>query len=195
VSQLGEEWVLESSRFEPCTTPDEVFTVAEWLLEEIHRLLNLYLYLASAPLSVTAVLTFDNDKLVRRRIRASVPYTVYSADISELSAVVNSTSFGSMVLGKAPADRALRELWDLIGQGSLSWARIYDVIDFFGGADAIEKAGLATKKETLRMRRTANHYRHLGAPKPNTLPENPPTFVQAHAFAIGLIKKWLQSRI
>jgi hypothetical protein len=197
VRQLGEEWVLESSRFEPCTTPDEVFTVADWLLEEMHRVLGLYLHLYSSPLAATSILVFDdNGKLVRRLLRvSSEDIHVYSADVTELSAEADSASFGSAILAKTAADPALRGLLELVGPRPLSWSKIYDIIKFLGDADAIAKAGLAPKSETVRMRRTANYHRHLGDPQAFKLPKNPPTFVEASAFAKELLKKWLQSRI
>jgi len=63
------------------------------------------------------------------------------------------------------------------------------------GASSVKNAGFASEKKTARVKRTANHYRHLGNPGKYPLPPNPPTLADARVFAIDLMTKWIAERI
>ena len=47
IRRLDDEWILESSNFERCQSVEEVYTVANALLRQIHQVLALYLELPS----------------------------------------------------------------------------------------------------------------------------------------------------
>jgi hypothetical protein len=102
---------------------------------------------------------------------------------------------GSAVFEVMLRDSALKEAFSLHGDGGLSWSQVYDIIEFLGGADRIDRAGYANRKKTSVVRRTANYYRHLGNPKKYPLPPNPPTLDEASEFARSLLKRWIFSRL
>jgi hypothetical protein len=81
----------------------------------------------------------------------------------------------------------------LHGKRELSWSQVYDIIEFLGGVDGIVKGGYAKKKQTGMVKRTANHYRHLGSPKKLPLPPGPPPLAEAAEFASSLLKRYLFS--
>jgi hypothetical protein len=82
----------------------------------------------------------------------------------------------------------------LVSGGVPSWHAIYDVIEFLGDAPEIARRGWATKRQVNRHRQTANHYRHLGAPRKHRRPDPAPTIEEARTFVFGLLRRWLEEK-
>lgn len=189
------QWILESSTFEPYEFDEKLFKTAYNLLAQIHRVLALYLGRYSEPLSVRGLLTLtDDDKLIRHRHYFTQKISV----VPSAEQVFNPTASGSLatvVLSRAVTDPAITEALSLVGHEALTWAQIYDIIEFLGGSRSIKRAGYASEKKTAHMKRTANHHRHLGNPDKYPLPSNPPTLADARVFAIDLLRRWIAERI
>jgi hypothetical protein len=96
--------------------------------------------------------------------------------------------------GRLP-DPAIAEALSLVGHEAPTWGQIYDIIEFLGGPSSVKKAGFASKHKAAHMKRTANHYRHLGNPEKYPLPPNPSTLAEARMFAIDLVIRWIAERI
>ena len=202
IRRRDDEWILESSNFEGCQSVEEVYTVANALLRQIHQVLALYLELPSAPsvgvptapFSISSIMVFDGDILVRRRMWAVIGFNAYGSAIKTLSPTA-SGSLATDVLSLAASDPAVREALSLGGDEALTWSRIYDVIEFLGGPSLIAESGRSSKKKkTTRVKQTANHYRHLGNPQNDKLPSNPPTLRAASLFAFDILQKWIAQK-
>jgi hypothetical protein len=187
---------LESSLFDACADPEQVFRVANLLIEGMRPVLGIYASLYP-EVEVKNVLVYDESgKLLRRRIRWSISVSVHSAvGLKELAGEQGQESLGSRILRHSKDDTSLAEALRLIGATPMTWSIVYDVIEFLGGVGEIAKAGFASKKQATRARQTANHYRHLGSRKPTPLPANPPTLGEATQFAAGLLKQWIATRL
>ena len=136
-----------------------------------------------------------NGEPVRQRLRDLITVRVYSAaGLRELSVSSNRTSLGSALLARAVDDPAVAEALKLVGERDLGWPQIYDIIEFLGGAKEISSSGLGSRSRTELVRRTANHYRHLGRRVPDLLPTNAPTLAKAQLFVTGILKRWLATR-
>jgi hypothetical protein len=192
IRRRDDEWIMESSNFEQCQSVEEVYTVANALLRQIHQVLYLYLRLIS-PFSVSSIMVFDGDILVRRRMWTVIGFNAYGSAIKTLSPTA-SGSLATDVLSLAASDPAAREALSLGGDEALTWSRIYDIIEFLGGPSFIAESGLASKKKTACVKQTANHYRHLGNPQNAKLPSNPPTFRAASLFAFDILQKWIAQK-
>ena len=152
---------------------------------------GLYLGLISAQLSIGSVMIFNGDILVRRRIWAfSEPIYVYRSAMKTLYSTA-SGSLATAVLSLAASDPAVREALSLGRAEALTWPRIYDIIEFLRGPRSIAKSGLASMTKTDCMKQTANYYRHLGNPKDDKLPSNPPTLRAASLFAADILQQWI----
>ena len=200
IRRRGDEWVLESSNFERCQSVEEVYTVANALLRQIHQVLALYLELPSAPslgvptapFSISSIMVFDGDILVRRRLYAVI--NMYATGATKTLYPTASGSLATAALSLAASDHAVREALSLVGRGESTWPRIYDIIEFLGGPRLIAESGLASKKKTACVKQTANHYRHLGNPQNAKLPSNPPTLRVASLFAFDILQKWIAQK-
>ena len=203
IRRRGDEWVLESSNFERCQSVEEVYTVANALLRQIHQVLALYLGLPSvehtrglaetAPFSISSIMVFDGDILVRRRMWAVIDVYAIGAAMKTLHPTA-SGSLAAAALSLAASDHQVREALSPVGSGEPTWSRIYDIIEFLGGPRLIAESGLASKKKTACVRQTANHYRHLGNPQNAKLPSNPPTLRVASLFAFDILQKWIAQK-
>jgi hypothetical protein len=136
----------------------------------------------------------DDDKIIKQTIYATMKVTVFTGVGQALSPTA-SGSVGTAILSVVATDPAMTEALSLAGHEELTWARIYDIIEFLGGERSIEKSDFAPSRETGRVRQTANYYRHLGNPKDFLLPSSPPTLKEASLFAKRLLRKWLATRI
>ena len=196
IRALGEYWILESSRFGNCSSVDEAFKIADQVVVEIQGLLSIYLGLHTS-IFVSSMLTLGaNGEPVRQRLRDFFIVRVYSADgLRELSESSNVTSLGSALVARAEDNPAVAEALMLLGERGLGWPQVYDIIEFLGGAKDIKSSGLGSKRQANLVRRTANHYRHLGQRDPRDLPPNPPTLAEAQLFARSLLKQWLGRRL
>jgi hypothetical protein len=190
-----EGWILESSEFAPCITGEEVFPIADDVVSRINHILALYCGF-TPTVSVEHIYWIDAEGEKRRTIRGSIPVNVVSSKgLAELKSMSGTQPLGSAVFQAMNQDQAVDEAFTLHGDGELNWSQVYDIIEFFGGVDGILKAGYATTKETRAVRQTANHHRHLGSPKPNPLPSNPPTQAEASEFVRSILKRWISSRL
>lgn len=189
------EWILESSSFEPYESDEKLYQAANHLVAQIHRVLALYLRWYGEPLTVRALLRLtDDDRLIARRLYATLKVNVVLPPGQVFSSTA-SGSLGTVVLSRAAANPAIAEALSLLGHEAPTWGNIYDIIEFLGGPRTIEKSGFAPERETSRVKRTANHYRHLGNPKKYLLPSNPPTLPDARKFALDLMKTWIAKTI
>jgi hypothetical protein len=192
IRQLQDRWVIESSDLDACT-PDEVSGAASQLLSRLHELLALYVGLYSPFEIATIHVLDDRGELVNMR-SGPVGISINVTRPADVLGPAGPGSLGSRVLSKANDNPAIREALSLVGEQPLSWARIYDIIEFLGRR-AISQSGLASEPEVDRVGRTANHYRHLGNPKPNPLPANAPTLREAGNWACDLVRKWISNRL
>jgi hypothetical protein len=123
-------------------------------------------------------------------------FTVISGPgLSELGHEDGGKSLGARILERAAVDPALAEALQLVGTRTIAWSTVYDIIAFLGGARGVATHGLATKKEADTVRRTANHYRHLGSPHGYALPPQAPALNRASMFAADILKKWIAKRL
>jgi hypothetical protein len=187
--------ILESSEFASCTTGEHVFPIAEDIAARIHRILALYCG-TTATISVEHIYWINAAGESLRSIRGSISVNVISSKgLAELKTMRGTQPLGSAVFQSLILDAAVSEALTLHGESGLSWSQIYDIIEFLGGEAAIAKAGYANVKQTRNVRRTANHYRHLGSPKKFPLPSNPPPLAEATDFARSLLRCWISSRL
>ena len=190
--KIGKRWVLKSSAFDQCKTGQEVFSQADVLVSHIHSILAIYLQLHPAFRVVSILWLNAKGRPFRRSLRSHIKLNTYSAKgVLELASLRGVESLGAVLAHRAAAHVGFREALKLVDERPLRWSQIYDVTELLGGAERIATAGWATKKDTVRVRRTANYYRHLGRPKKDPLPKNPPTLAQTRTFAFNLLKRWI----
>jgi hypothetical protein len=195
LKEQEESWVLESSEFATCTTGDEVLAIADDIVSRINHILALYCNF-TPTLSVECVCWISAEGESLRTVRGSISVNIVSSKgLAEIKGMSGTQPLGSAVFEVMIRDSALKEAFSLHGDGGLSWSQVYDIIEFLGGADRIDRAGYANRKKTIVVRRTANYYRHLGSPKKYPLPPNPPTLDEASEFARSLLKRWISSRL
>jgi hypothetical protein len=194
VEKIGDTWFLRSSEFEKCKDTNEVFKVADRLLTLINRVSMLHMHLI-APFELGYVQAFnDSGNPTSRGLQASYSINVYShAGCEELKKVTKGESFGSEIVSTAFTKPAVQAALSLVGDTETQWPQIYDIIEYLGGADVVAKKHWASRQTVRVCRQTANHYRHLGSPKNNPLPPNPPTIGQARTLVFDLLKKWMAS--
>jgi hypothetical protein len=195
LKEKEDSWVLESSEFALCTTGNEVLAVADDIVSRIHQILALYCN-HTPILSVDCISWINAKGESLRTVRGSFSVNVVSSKgLAELKSASGTQPLGSAVLEAMTRDVKVNEALTLHGDGGLSWAQVYDIIDLTGGVKGIVKAGYAARKQASAVRQTANHYRHQGLRKKPPLPANPPTVDQANEFARGLLKRWIASRL
>jgi hypothetical protein len=196
IKKFRDEWILDSSTFDSCGEPTEVFPLADATLELVNRIVALYSGLCS-PFTVKFIWEFNAEGVpCRRCIRGIRTITIYSPDgFAELAKQSGGQPLGSAIAQKAGSDPAVGEALQLRGNQELGWSRIYDIIEFLGGADEIQRAGWAHKKRTGQVRQTANHFRYLGSRKKYPLPTTPITIDEGRIFVSHLLMRWLASQL
>ena len=194
IRKLGDGWFLESSAFDACTAAHKVYPIADEILRLIHRVFALYMQLFS-PLEIGYVQAFSGAGVPTiRALRSSTRLNVYSSS-EELQNSHGKQSLGSAVVGHAMANTNVREALALVGESDLQWPQLYNILEFLGGVKGIVKRKWATRELVGKCWRTANHYRHLGSPKKNPLPTDPPSIAEARSLALYLLKRWMSSQI
>lgn len=189
-------WVLSSTDFIKCNTGQEVFPVADAIVANIKKLVNLYSGLKIEATVDHILWLNEHGDPYKKSIRSTTDINVFSQlGIQMLATIKDSSPLGSEILAKTQSTKALDQMLILLPEGELGWFEIYEVIEFLGNARGIAKAKLASEKSARRVGQTANHYRHLGATKNNPLPINPPTINEARTFTRDLIMKWIDSKI
>jgi hypothetical protein len=196
IRKMGDDWFLESSLFDACSAPAEVFPIADELLRLMHRLTAMHghLFLFSEIGYVQAF--SDSGTILNRALRGSQRVHAYSLEgIQELQKSQGGQSRGSALVAAAAADKKLQEALALIGDGyQLQWAQVYNILEFLGGEDAVVRKRWASRGQVRKCRQTANHYRHLGSPKKYPLPADPPTIGRATGLVFDLLKKWISAQ-
>jgi hypothetical protein len=195
IRNLGDDWFLESSTFDACTAPVQVFPIADELLRLMQRITAVYGRLFAFS-EIGYVQAFNDAGMpTTRALRAVQRVQIYTLDIRELDRPVGNQTLGSALLSATMAEKKLQEALALIGDGDeLQWPQIYNILEFLGGENAIIKRRWATRVEIRRCRQTANHYRHLGSPTKYQLPTDAPSRGQAIALVLGLLKRWITSQ-
>jgi hypothetical protein len=195
IRRRDNQWILESSSFEPYESDEKLYEAANNLLSQIHHVLALYLGRHGEPLSVSALIMLtDDDQLIARRRYYTQTFDI----VPPAQQVFNPTASGSLatdLLSRAATDPAILEALSLVGYEAPTWGQIYDIIEFLGGPRSIKTAGFASETKAAHVKRTANHYRHLGNPAKYPLPSKPPTLGETRMFAINLMKTWIAARI
>ena len=186
-------WILESDDFEICETVDEVIIKANEIISKIKILLEVYCKL-STSLGIKNILWLKDGKY-KSRIFGSLSLQIYSNEGVKKLSDGTKASLGSRILTLAQKNESAKELLSLTSEHPFRWHDIYNIIEFMGNDKGVERRGFATKKEVIRIRRTANYYRHLGKQKKDTLPENIPSLGEASDFAKELICKWFDSEL
>src|ERR1700681_3447569 len=80
IRKIGDTWFLESSAFNACAAPLDVFPIADGVLRLIHRVTSLYATLYS-PFEVGYVQAFDDSGVpASRALRGSEKINVYSLE-------------------------------------------------------------------------------------------------------------------
>jgi hypothetical protein len=197
IKRIGDEWFLESSVFDACTTGAEVFPIADKMLRLIHRVTAVYAKLFS-PFETGYVECFtDAGVYVNRALRATQRVQIYSAEgINKLQESRGECSLGSVLVEVAWRDNKLEEALALIGDGEdLHWSQLYNILEFLGGERNIVKKKWATRQQIIKCRQTANHHRHLGSPNKYPLPPDPPSWGKARTFVLGLLTNWISDQL
>jgi hypothetical protein len=196
IVRLVEGWGLESSAFAECRTGREVIPIAEALVSDMHSILAIHQG-PIQPLAVRSVLWINSQgRPFRRTLYTKLNVSVCSSQAApELSPPTGVGSLGSRIIQVAQSNVHLREMLSLVGVEPLSWGQIYDVVEFLGGAAGISKAGFLQEASVERIRRTANHHRHLGSPRKYPLPAKVPTLPQARTEVTEIIKKWIATAL
>ena len=195
IKKCDEDWILESSEFVSCTTGEQVFPIADDIVSRIHRILSLYCGATDSTISVEHIYWINSRGEPLRSIRGSIAFDVLSSTgAAELKTLIDSRPLASVVFQTMMADSAVNEAFHLHGESGLNWSQVYDIIEFLGGEAGIEQYGYAKRKDSRNVRRTANHYRHLGSKQKYRLPSKPPTLAEAIEFARNLLKRWISSR-
>lgn len=189
------EWVLQSTEFDPCLAPDDVWEPAGKLVNAMCDLASIFAG-SRWVLEVGSILTLDADgKPVKRRIARSMEVGVYARQgLDALASPFEDASTGTAVLALASARADIRQALELVRSTPLNWYQIYDVIKFLGDGEAIAKASLGDANVVKMTRQTANFHRHLGE-DPLPLPANPPTLAAARNYVSGLLQEWIRRQL
>jgi hypothetical protein len=191
----GDLWLLESPRFQSCTTGDQLFSLAEDILYDIECILALYIN-ASPFLSVQYVKFVTQEGAGFRQVRATADINVISTKgIAELKSLSGTQPLGSAVLRAINTNPRIKEAFSLHGEEELSWSQIYDIIEFLRGEKGIVEAKLASGADVSRLQRTATYYRHLGNPKEEVLPPKPFSPAEGTEFIRNLLKRWIAQEL
>jgi hypothetical protein len=132
---------------------------------------------------------------LKRGIRATAKINVVSSGgIKQLSGIRGTNTLGSYAVNFARRDPDVQAAFSLLGDRDIGWHQIYDIIEFIGPAIIVKKKW--TNKNELRiLKQTATHFRHLGRPKKNPLPPNPPTIDQCRNAVVGFLQLWVLERV
>jgi hypothetical protein len=196
IRKIGDDWFLESSVFDACTAPVQVFPLADELIRLMQRITAVYGRLFAFS-EIGYVQAFNEAGMpTARALRAVQRVQIYTLDIRELDRQVGDQTLGSVLLAATMAEKKLQEALGLIGDGDeLQWPQIYNILEFLGGENAVVKKDWAPRGLVRNCRQTANHYRHLGSPKKYPLPDKATSLGQATTLVLGLLKKWITSQL
>jgi hypothetical protein len=196
VTQVNGDWVLESSEFNACLGPTEVFPLADAALSVVRRIMSLYCGL-SYPFTVSYIQCLGTDgQACGRTYRSSLTLTITSSTATaELATPIHGQPLATAIFECAQKGDEIREALKLFQDTENRWTDIYNMIEFLGGPKQIRQLGFGTETEAALVMRTANHYRHLGCPEKYPLPFNPPTLEEGSLFAKRAVRLWIESRL
>jgi hypothetical protein len=196
ITELKGRWVLESSSFNLCSNPSDVFPLADAMLFIVRRIMSLYNGLSYPP-TVASIQCIDaGGQLCGNTIRSSSIIKITSPTaMTELETPIHEQPLATAILESTLKDIKIKEALTLYQDIEHRWADVYDIIEFLGGPKQIEQSGRGGGKVATVVKRTANYYRHLGRPKPYPLPSNPPTLGEASLFAKRALSHWIESRL
>lgn len=122
-----DSWVLESSEFAPCTTGDEVLTIADDIVSRINHILALYCNFTPI-LSVECISWISGEGESFRTIRGTMSVNVISSKgLAELKGTSGTEPLGSTVLEVMTRDSEVNEALILHGDSHISWSQVYDI--------------------------------------------------------------------
>jgi hypothetical protein len=196
IIKIGDDWFLESSAFDGCAVPGQVFSIADKLLRLMQRITAVYARLFSIC-EIGYVQAFNDAGVpTTRGLRGTLRVQIISPDgLQELSKMHGDQSRGSALAAAAMARADLQEALTLVGDGyDLQWPQISNILEFLGGADAMAQRKWATRDQIRKCKHAANHYRHLGSPQKYPLPVSPPTPGEATILVFSLLQKWISQQ-
>ena len=95
IRRRANQWILESSSFEPYESEEKLYEAAKNLVAQIHRVLALYLGRVGEPLTVrTLMILTDDDKWIGLGHRHYLPETF--SIVPPARQVFNPTASGSL---------------------------------------------------------------------------------------------------
>jgi hypothetical protein len=196
IADLDGRWVLESSTFNACSAPVDVFPVADEILSVVRRILSLYSGLSYA-LTVKSIQCVEDDgRFCGIAIRGSFTIIIMSGTaMAELATLTKGKPLATLIFERSVNNTDVHEALKLFKDLEPMWADVYDIIEFLGGPREIGRSGWGDEKEARAIKRTANYYRHLGSRKASLLPRNPPALVAASLFAKRALSLWIESRL
>jgi hypothetical protein len=196
ITELNSLWVLKSSSFNSCSSSSDVFPLADRMISTVRRILSLYCGL-SYPLTVTSIQCIHPaGHICGNTIRAAQSTVITSPKaMTELAGRIHERPLATAIFESTLTDDTIKEALTLYQDTENRWADVYNIIEFLGGPDQIGQSGLGARTVASVVKRTANHYRHLGHPKSFLLPSNPPTLGEASLFAKRALSRWIESRL
>ena len=97
-----------------------------------------------------------------RSIRGSIAVNVVSSKgLAELNRMSGTQPLGSAVFEAMILDSKVNEALALHGESGLSWSQVYDIIEFFGGAAGIFRAGYASEFVRSLLKRWISSRLHI----------------------------------
>jgi hypothetical protein len=196
VTELNGRWVLDSSSFDGCSSPSEVFPLADAMLLTVRRIVSLYHGLSYPPTVAFIQCIDEAGQVCSRTVRGSLTMKITSPTaMSELTKQVSDQPLATAIWESTLTDPAIREALTLYQDFEDRWADVYDILEFLGGPDQIEQSGFGAGNVASVVKRTANYYRHLGRQNSRPLPSNPPTLPEAALFAKRALRLWIEARL
>jgi hypothetical protein len=196
ITEWNGRFVLESSSFNHCSKPADVFPLADAMISVVRRIMSLYRGW-NCLLNVASIQCIDAEgKRCGNTIRATMTVLITSPTaMAELTAPVHGRPLATAIFEATVKDDKIREALTLFQDTENRWADVYDIIEFLGGPKEIASKRWGTLKEARVVKQTANYYRHLGRPDPSSLPSDPPTLGKASLFAKKALSSWIESRL
>jgi len=115
--------------------------------------------------------------------------------MTELARRIHERPLATAIFESTLTDDTIKEALTLYQDAENRWADVYNIIEFLGGPDQIGQSGFGARTVASVVKRTANHYRHLGHPNTFLLPSNPPTLGEASLFVKRALSRWIESRL
>lgn len=189
-----DQWFLETIIFEDYTKVEEVQIKAKEIINEINIIISVYSQLHTS-LEIDYIIWRNKEGKLKKRITGSFDVNVYSGvGLGKLKNNHLNSTFGNVILNQSQTNPKIKELLRFLNEKPLRWIDIYNIIEYIGKSN-IPTLVSVKKNEVEEINRTANHFRHLGNPKNNSLSNNAPSIQVARNFTHDLLQKWLESEI